>query len=105
MANPECLLSSERLGFRLPKAPGLPSLEKLDTDPGVRADTAVVEHETGECVGRAGVGLMEGGQVEVGYALLKDHWSCGNAIFTSISFHDDENLCTPPYSASNSKGR
>lgn len=108
MSKSEYLLTSERLGFRLPKDSDLTNLGKLDTDPEVRAhfpdgvmtpkqirerivknracfedngfaDFAVVELETGELVGRAGFGLMEGGEIEVGYVFLKDHWGRGLA--------------------------
>ena len=108
MSESEYLLTSERLGFRLPKDSDLSSLEKLDTDPEVRAqfpdgvmtpsqirerltknrscfedngyaDFAVIELETGEFVGRAGFGLIEGGEIEVGYVFLKDHWGRGLA--------------------------
>ena len=108
MSKSEYLLTSERLGFRLPKDSDLTSLEKLDTDPEVRAhfpegvmtpeqirerivknrtcfedngfaDFAVVELETGEFVGRAGFGLIEGGEIEVGYVFLKRHWGRGLA--------------------------
>ena len=108
MPESEYLLTSERLGFRLPKDSDFTSLEKLDTDPEVRAhfpegvmtpkqirerivknrtcfedngyaDFAVVELETGEFVGRAGFGLIEDGEIEVGYVFLKDHWGRGLA--------------------------
>lgn len=108
MHQSEYFLTSERLGFRLLKDSDYADLKKLDTDPEVRAyfpdgiltptqikerisknkasfqengfaDFAVIELETGEFAGRAGFGLIEGGEIEVGYVLLKDFWGRGLA--------------------------
>jgi len=104
----EYLLSSERLGFRLPEDSDFDNLKKLDMNPEVRAqfpdgvltpeqikkrisenkafyrehgfgDFAVIELKTGEFAGRAGFGLIEGGEIEVGYVLLKEFWGRGLA--------------------------
>ena len=108
MSEYEYLLTSERLAFRLPNESDLTNLEKLDTDPDVRAhfpdgvmtlkqirervvknracfeengfaDFAVMDLESGEFVGRAGFGPLEGGEIEVGYVFLKVHWGRGLA--------------------------
>jgi len=104
----EYLLSSERLGFRLPEDADFDDLKKLDMNPEVRAqfpggvltpeqikkrisenvaffrergfgDFAVIDLKTGKFAGRAGFGLIEGGEIEVGYVLLKEFWGRGLA--------------------------
>ena len=108
MTQTEFLITSARLGFRILEEADYESLEKLDTDPEVRAyfpdgestpeeirqriarsqtnyqtrgytEFAVVDLETGEFAGRAGFGEIEGGEVEVGYVFLKDYWGRGLA--------------------------
>jgi RimJ/RimL family protein N-acetyltransferase len=108
MAEPGYLLTSERLGFRLPADSDLADLERLDTDPEVRlhfpggpmspeqisqrlldnracfdrngfADFAVFELETGDFAGRAGFAPVDGDEVEVGYVLLRAFWGRGLA--------------------------
>lgn len=108
MTQTEFLIKSARLGFRILEDADVESLEKLDMDPEVRAyfpdgestpeqirqridrsrnnyrtrgytEFAVVDLETGEFAGRAGFGEIEGGEVEVGYVLLKDYWGRGLA--------------------------
>jgi RimJ/RimL family protein N-acetyltransferase len=104
----EYLLSSERLGFRSFEDIDFESLSELDTDPEVRAhfpdgvltheqvrerisknqacfrqhgfsDFAVFELESGDFVGRSGFGLVEGGEIEVGYVFRKESWGRGLA--------------------------
>jgi RimJ/RimL family protein N-acetyltransferase len=108
MPQSELILNSERLGFRLLEESDFENLKKLDLDPEVRAhfpegvstpeqirerisknracfaengfgDFAVTESETGRFVGRAGFGLIEGGEIEVGYVFLKEYWGQGLA--------------------------
>lgn len=108
MVEPVYVLTSARLGFRLFKDSDLPDLKRLDMDPEVRAhfpdgvstpaqinariarsklsgqangypEFAVIELETGRFVGRAGFGLIEGGEIEVGYVFLKEFWGRGLA--------------------------
>ncbi len=108
MPESQYLLTTERLGFRLFQNSDLANLERLDGDPEVRAhfpdgvmtpdqirerivrnrarfekngfaDFAVVELETGHFAGRAGFGLIECGEIEVGYVFLKDYWGRGLA--------------------------
>jgi RimJ/RimL family protein N-acetyltransferase len=50
------------------------------------ADFAVVELETGEFVGRAGFGLFEDGEIEVGYVFLKHHWGRGLAVPRIVAY-------------------
>ncbi len=104
----ESIINSERLGFRPFEDSDFEHLKKLDMDPEVRAyfpngidtpekireritrnraryaengfsDFAVIESETGQFVGRAGFGLMEGGEIEVGFVFLKEYWGQGLA--------------------------
>ena len=104
----EYLFSSARLGFRLIEDSDFEDLMKLDMDPEVRAhfpeggltpeqikerisknracyrkhgfaDFAVFDLRSGEFAGRAGFGLIEGGEIEVGYVFLKDYWGRGLA--------------------------
>lgn len=108
MAQLVYLLTSERLGFRPFEDADFPNLERLDMDPEVRAhfpdgistpaqinariargklsieaneypEFAVIELETGRFAGRAGFGLIEGGEIEVGYVFLKEFWGRGLA--------------------------
>jgi Acetyltransferases, including N-acetylases of ribosomal proteins len=108
MVQPVYLLTSERLGFRLFEDSDFPDLKRLDMDPEVRAhfpdgistpaqinariarsklsvqanvypEFAVIELETGRFAGRAGFGLIEGGEIEVGYVFLKEFWGRGLA--------------------------
>ena len=108
MARPEYLLTSERLGFRLFEDDDFADLVRLDMDPEVRAhfpggvatpeecsariarnrrsiethgygEFAVVELDTGRFAGRAGLGPLEGGEIEVGYVFLKEFWGRGFA--------------------------
>ena len=108
MSESQYLLTTERLGFRLLDNSDLANLERLDGDPEVRAhfpggvmtseqiceridknrtcyekngfaDFAVVELDTGQFAGRAGFGLIERGEIEVGYVFLKDFWGRGLA--------------------------
>ena len=102
------VLRSERLGFRPFEDADYSDLERLDMDPEVRAhfpdgiataaqihariarsklsieanrypEFAVIELETGRFAGRAGFGLIAGGEVEVGYVFLKEFWGRGLA--------------------------
>ena len=108
MSEPEYILTSERLGFRLFRDSDFADLERLDTDPEVRAqfpdgvltptqikerisqnkasfqingfaDFAVIELETGRFAGRAGFGPIEESEIEVGYVFLKEFWGRGLA--------------------------
>lgn len=108
MPHSELIIKSERLGFRLFENGDFGNLKKLDMDPEVRAhfpdgvatpeqirkrisrnresykengfaDFAVIEIETGQFAGRAGFGLIEGGEIEVGYVFLKEYWGRGLA--------------------------
>ena len=108
MAQPAYLLTSERLGFRPFEDADFPDLECLDMDPEVRAyfpggistpaeinarivrgkrsieangyaEFAVIELATGRFAGRAGFGLIEGDEIEVGYVFLKEFWGHGLA--------------------------
>ena len=108
MPQSELIINSERLGFRLFEDSDFEDLKKLDLDPEVRAhfpdgvstpdqirerisanrasfgehgfsDFAVIESETGRFAGRAGFGQIEGGEIEVGYVLLKEYWGQGLA--------------------------
>jgi [ribosomal protein S5]-alanine N-acetyltransferase len=102
------VLTSERLGFRPFEEADCSGLERLDMDPEVRAhfpdgiatstqihariarsklsieanrypEFAVIELATGRFAGRAGFGLIEGGEIEVGYVFLKEFWGRGLA--------------------------
>lgn len=102
------LLTSERLGFRPFEDHDLDDLARLDTDPEVRAqfpegvmtpeqvrerlsrtrasylehgfsDFAAIDLESGKFAGRAGFGLVDGGEIEVGYVFLKEFWGKGLA--------------------------
>ena len=102
------VLTSERLGFRPFEDADISDLERLDMDPEVRAhfpdgiatsaqidariarsklsieanrypEFAVIELATGRFAGRAGFGLIEGGEIEVGYVFLKEFWGRGLA--------------------------
>ena len=108
MQNTEFIVTSERLGFRLPQDSDLDDHVRQDTDPEVRTqfpdgvltplqvrqriskntacysangfgDFAVIEIETGNFVGRAGFGLLDDDEVEVGYVFLKEYWGRGLA--------------------------
>jgi len=108
MVQPLYLLTSERLGFRRFEDSDFADLKRLDMDPEVRAhfpdgisttaqinariarsklpvpangcpEFAVIELETGRFAGRAGFGLIEGGEIEVGYVFLKEFWGRGIA--------------------------
>jgi len=101
-------LTSERLGFRPFEDADVSDLERLDMDPDVRAhfpdgiataaqiaariargklpieanrcpEFAVIELATGRFAGRAGFGLIEGGEIEVGYVFLNEFWGRGLA--------------------------
>lgn len=102
------LFMSKRLGFRLIEDTDFNALRELDMDPEVRAqfpegvltseqikerisrnklsfqqngfgDFAAVDLESDLFVGRAGFAPFEGGEVEVGYVLLRQFWGCGLA--------------------------
>jgi RimJ/RimL family protein N-acetyltransferase len=102
------LLTSARLGFRPFEDADFSDLQRLDMDPEVRAhfpdgigtvaqidariarskvpgeanehpEFALIELETGRFVGRAGFGPVDGGEIEVGYVLLKEYWGRGLA--------------------------
>ncbi len=104
----ESIIHSERLRFRPFEDSDFEHLKKLDLDPEVRAyfpagvatpekirerigknqacyaengfsDFAVIESESGRFVGRAGFGLIEGGEIEVGFVFLKEYWGRGFA--------------------------
>lgn len=108
MSHSNFITTSERLGFRLPEDADFDDLVRLDTDPDVRAqfpdgvltpdqireriasnranfeangygDFAAVDLETGKFAGRAGFGSIDGGEIEVGYVLLKEFWGLGLA--------------------------
>ena len=108
MSRSKLVLQSQRLGFRLPEEDDLENLISLDTDPDVRAhfpegvltleqvreridmtrasfaengfcDFVMAEIESGDFVGRAGFGILESGDIEVGYVLLKKYWGQGLA--------------------------
>jgi RimJ/RimL family protein N-acetyltransferase len=108
MPQSQLILKSKRLGFRLLEESDFENLKKLDLDPEVRAhfpdgvstpdqiserlstnracfaengfgDFAVIASETGRFVGRAGFGMIEEGEIEVGYVLLKEYWGQGLA--------------------------
>jgi RimJ/RimL family protein N-acetyltransferase len=108
MQKSEFITTSERLGFRLLEDTDFENLKKLDMDPEVRAYFpdgistpdqirekisknranyaangfgvfAVIEIETRKFAGRAGFGLIEGDEVEVGYVFLKEYWGHGLA--------------------------
>ncbi len=108
MLKPEFVIKSARLGFRLLEESDFENLKRLDMDPDVRAhfpegvatpeqikehisrsrashdengfgDFAVIELETGKFAGRAGFGLIEGGEIEVGYVFNKECWGKGLA--------------------------
>jgi RimJ/RimL family protein N-acetyltransferase len=42
-------------------------------------DLAVIEIKTGKFAGRAGFGLIDGGEIEVGFVFLKEYWGRGFA--------------------------
>ncbi len=102
------ILTSERLSFRLFEDSDFEDLKRLDMDPEVRAyfpdgvstpeqvrerisknracfaehgfsDFVVIESDTGRFVGRAGFGMIEGGEIEVGYVFLEEYWGRGLA--------------------------
>ena len=102
------LFTSERLGFRLIDDTDFNALKELDMDPEVRAqfpegiltseqikerisknklsfkengfgDFAAVDLESGQFVGRAGFAPVDGGEIEVGYVLLRQFWGRGLA--------------------------
>lgn len=102
------LFTSKRLGFRPIAHTDFKALVELDTDPAVRAqfpegiltpeqikerisknelsfqkngfgDFAAVDLETDQFVGRAGFARFEGGEIEVGYVLLRQFWGRGLA--------------------------
>jgi RimJ/RimL family protein N-acetyltransferase len=102
------LFTSKRLGFRLIEDTDFNALKELDMDPEVRAqfpegiltseqikerisknklsfkengfgDFAMVDLESGQFVGRAGFAPFEGGEIEVGYVLLRQFWGRGLA--------------------------
>jgi len=102
------VLTTERLGFRPFDDADFSDLERLDMDPEVRAhfpdgiatsaqihariarsqhsieanrcpEFAVIELATGRFAGRAGFGVIEGGEIEVGYVFLKEFWGRGLA--------------------------
>jgi RimJ/RimL family protein N-acetyltransferase len=102
------LFTSKRLGFRLIEDTDFNALKELDMDPEVRAqfpegvltseqikerisknklsfnengfgDFAAVDLESGQFVGRAGFAPIEGGEIEVGYVLLRQFWGRGLA--------------------------
>jgi len=103
----ELRIKSERLVFSLFEDSDFENLKELDMDPEVRAhfpegvltpeqirDTisknracyaengssvVLIGSETGQFVGRAGFGLIEGGEIEVGYVFLKEYWGQGLA--------------------------
>lgn len=101
-------LTTQRLGLRLLKETDIDYLEPLENDPEVkqyfpdgareRARTELMiqrfiaayksngmpcfmmfDLETGEFVGRAGFGITEEGETEVGYVLHKKYWGKGYA--------------------------
>ena len=102
------LLQTERLSFRLMTDADEGDLERLDSDPQVRAffpggtrkrptsreriahnraswaqhglcDFIVESRASGAFLGRAGLHRMDDGEVEVGYLLLKPYWGRGYA--------------------------
>ena len=102
------VLESERLRFRPMAETDLEDLILLDTDPEVRAhfpdgvsspprilerigrnrksfeergygDFVLHCRDSGRFAGRAGFGEIEGGEIEVGYVLLKEFWGQGLA--------------------------
>lgn len=102
------ILETERLSFRLMSDADEADLERLDSDPDVRAffpggtskrptsreriaynlasytqhgvcDFIVQDRATGAFMGRAGLHRMDDGEVEVGYLFLKQHWGQGFA--------------------------
>jgi RimJ/RimL family protein N-acetyltransferase len=120
------VLTSERLGFRSFDDADFSDLERLDMDPEVRAhfpdgiathaqiqariarsklsiesngcpDFAVIELATGRFAGRAGFGLIEGGEIEVGYVFLKEFWGHGLAqeSLRALLAWARENLAVP----------
>jgi RimJ/RimL family protein N-acetyltransferase len=111
------LFTSKRLGFRLIEDTDFNALKELDMDPEVRAqfpegiltseqikerisknklsfkengfgDFAVVDLESGQFVGRAGFAPFEGGEIEVGYVLLRQFWGRGLAQEDSFGAAD-----------------
>ena len=117
---------SERLGFRAFEDADFSDLERLDMDPEVRAyfpdgiatsaqvaariarskqlieanrfpEFAVIELATGRFAGRAGFGLIEGGEIEVGYVFLKEFWGRGLAqeSLRALLAWAKENLTVP----------
>jgi ribosomal-protein-alanine N-acetyltransferase len=102
------ILQSRRLSFRRMEKSHLQNLTALDTNPEVRAyfpngissqpetqkrikrsrksfegkgycDFAIIHKQSEKFVGRAGFGDIEGGEIEVGYVLLKEFWGRGLA--------------------------
>jgi len=119
-------MTSERLGFRPFEDADFSDLERLDMDPEVRAhfpdgiatsaqidariarsklsieanrypEFAVIELATGRFAGRAGFGLIEGGEIEVGYVFLKEFWGRGLAqeSLRALLAWAKENLTVP----------
>jgi len=120
------VLTSERLGFRPFEDADISDLERLDMDPEVRAhfpdgiatsaqihariarsklsieanrcpEFAVIELATRRFAGRAGFGLIEGGEIEVGYVFLKEFWGRGLAqeSLRALLAWAKENLTVP----------
>ena len=108
MAQSNYLFTSKRLGFRPIVHTDFKVLVELDADPAVRAqfpegiltpeqikerisknelsfqrngfgDFAAVDLENDQFVGRAGFAPLEGGEIEVGYVLLRQFWGRGLA--------------------------
>lgn len=105
----EYLIKTQRLGLRLLQTSDIIYLEKLESDPEVKRyfpdgardrekTQAMIEKfityyyqekglpcfvlfdlESGEFIGRAGFGLAESGETEVGYVLHKEFWGKGYA--------------------------
>ena len=108
MSRSNYLFTSKRLGFRLIEDTDFNALKELDMDPEVRTqfpegiltseqikerisknklsfkengfgDFAAVDLESGQFVGRAGFAPVDGGEIEVGYVLLRQFWGRGLA--------------------------
>lgn len=126
MSDTNYVLTSGRLGFRVPDDTDFENLTKLDMDPDVRAhfpdgaltpkqirerirenmasfkkngfaDFVAIELNTNEFAGRAGFGLIEGGEVEVGYVFLKKFWRRGLAqeSLRALLAWAEQNLAVP----------
>jgi len=107
----EPIFETARLAFRLMEESDEADLERLDSDPEVRAffpggvsirptsrqriadnrasyashrlcDFCVVDKTSGAFMGRAGLHQMDDGEVEAGYLFLKPHWGRGYATET-----------------------